>query len=150
MATKKLGGEWTQARLKNFIISALRSASNRYPPKYECLNAAKVGKKINKASGRLAEHYKCAACEKLFVAKDVHVDHIEPVVSPLTGFVDWNTFIESLFCGVENLQVMCRSCHSVKTQVEKKERTIAKMHKVSDGEAAGADVKRRKKAAGSK
>lgn len=128
MAKKKL--EWTQARLKNFIISALRSASNRYPPKYECLNAAKVGKKVNKATGRLAEHYKCAACEKLFVAKDVHVDHIEPVVSPLTGFVDWNTFIERLFyCPLTNLQVLCRICHRLKISEERKERSVAKNNK---------------------
>jgi len=120
MAKKKL--EWTQARLKNFIISALRSASNRYPPKYECLNAAKVGKKVNKASGRLAEHYKCAACKKHFVAKEVQVDHIEPVVNPLTGFVDWNTFVARMFCPITNLQVLCRGCHKVKSDKEKKER----------------------------
>ena len=120
MAKKKL--EWTQARLKNFIISALRSASNRYPPKYECLNAAKVGKKVNKATGRLAEHYKCAACKKHFVAKEVQVDHIEPVVSPLTGFVDWNTFVARMFCPITNLQVLCRGCHKVKSDKEKKER----------------------------
>jgi len=122
MATKKLGGEWTQARLKNFIISALRSASNRYPPKYECLKAAKVGKKINKASGRLAEHYKCAACKKHFVAKEVQVDHIEPVVSTLTGFIDWNTFVARMFCPITNLQVLCFGCHKVKSDKEKKER----------------------------
>ena len=120
MAKKKL--EWTQARLKNFIISALRSASNRYPPKYECLNAAKVGKKVNKASGRLAEHYKCAACKKHFVAKEVQVDHIEPVVNPLTGFIDWNTFVARMFCPITNLQVLCRGCHKVKSDKEKKER----------------------------
>ena len=120
MAKKKL--EWTQARLKNFIISALRSASNRYPPKYECLNAAKVGKKVNKATGRLAEHYKCAACKKHFVAKEVQVDHIEPVVSPLTGFIDWNTFVARMFCPITNLQVLCKECHKVKSDKEKKER----------------------------
>lgn len=120
MAKKKI--EWTQARLKNFIISALRSASNRYPPKYECLNAAKVGKKVNKATGRLAEHYKCAACKKHFVAKEVQVDHIEPVVSPLTGFIDWNTFVARMFCPITNLQVLCRGCHKVKSDKEKKER----------------------------
>lgn len=120
MAKKKL--EWTQARLKNFIISALRSASNRYPPKYECLNAAKVGKKVNKATGRLAEHYKCAACKKHFVAKEVQVDHIEPVVSPLTGFIDWNTFVARMFCPITNLQVLCKGCHKVKSDKEKKER----------------------------
>jgi 5-methylcytosine-specific restriction endonuclease McrA len=120
MAKKKL--EWTQARLKNFIISALRSASNRYPPKYECLNAAKVGKKVNKATGRLAEHYKCAACKKHFVAKEIQVDHIEPVVNPLTGFIDWNTFVARMFCPITNLQVLCKECHKVKSDKEKKER----------------------------
>lgn len=120
MAKKKF--EWTQARLKNFIISALRSASNRYPPKYECLNAAKVGKKVNKATGRLAEHYKCAACNKHFVAKEVQIDHIEPVVNPLTGFIDWNTFVSRMFCPITNLQVLCKGCHKVKSDKEKKER----------------------------
>jgi 5-methylcytosine-specific restriction endonuclease McrA len=121
MPTKKKP-EWTQARLRNFIISALRSASSRYPPKYECLNKAKTGKQVNKATGRIAEHYKCASCNKLFVAKEVQVDHIEPVVSPMTGFIDWNTFITRLFCTTSNLQVLCKGCHSVKSDKEKKER----------------------------
>jgi len=143
------GGEWTEARFRSFVTSALRAASRRWPPRYKALKEAFVGKKVNAKTGKQAMHYNCAECEQLFVAADVQVDHIMPVVDPKKGFTTWDNFIERMFCEMENLQVMCRSCHSVKTQAEKQERTIAKMHKVSDGEAAGSNVKRRKKAAGS-
>lgn len=126
MATKKKKVEWTEARRKSFIISALRSASSRYPPKYECLNAAKVGKKINKATGRLAEHYKCARCKKLFVAKEVQVDHIEPVISITDGFIDWNTYISRLLTTLDNYQVLCVTCHAVKSAGEKEARKANK------------------------
>ncbi len=67
-------------------------------------------------------HYKCAKCKKHFVAADVQVDHIFPVVDPKTGFVSWDLFIDRIFCEIENLQVMCKPCHKVKTEEEKLER----------------------------
>ena len=112
--------QWTEARLKAFIISTLRAGSRRYPPKYETLNEAKTEKKLNKATGRVAQHYKCNACKQEFPAKEVQVDHKKPVVDPKTGFVDWNTYIERMFCKKSNLQVLCRSCHKKKTEKEKK------------------------------
>jgi len=130
---KRNGGEWTEARFKSFVTSALRAASRRWPPKYKALKEAFVARKVNAKTGKMAMHYNCAVCQKLYVASDVQVDHIKPVVDPKKGFISWDDFINRIFCEIENLQVMCRSCHSVKTQAEKKERTIAKMHKVSDG-----------------
>jgi 5-methylcytosine-specific restriction endonuclease McrA len=114
--------EWTDGRKKGFITSLIRAGFRRWPPKYECLNAAKTGKKVNKATGRMAEHYKCNACKKHFVAKDVQVDHVDPVVCPKKGFVDWNTFIDRLLCTIDNLQVLCTGCHKKKTEKERKER----------------------------
>ena len=114
--------KWTEGRLRAFIFSTLRSGMRRYPPKYECLNKAKVGKQLNKASGRQAEHYECKGCGEHFVKKDVQVDHRQPVVQPKTGFTDWNTYIPRLFCTVGNLQVLCKPCHKDKTQREKKRR----------------------------
>jgi hypothetical protein len=49
--------EWTEGRLKSFITSTLRGGFRRYPPKYESLKEAQVGKKINDKSQRLAMHY---------------------------------------------------------------------------------------------
>jgi len=115
-------GEWTEARFRAFIISALRAYMKRFPPKWKALKDAAIGKRVNKRSGRLAEHYLCAGCGEFFIARDVQVDHIEPVVDPATGFEDWWTYMNRLYCEADNLQVLCKPCHKVKTAEERKER----------------------------
>ena len=113
------GGKWTEARYRSFVTSTLRAGSRKWPPKYETLNAAKTEKKINKATGRLAQHYLCAMCEQQYTQKDVQVDHIKPVVDPKKGFVSWDTYIDRMFCEGKNLQVLCKVCHVEKTKLEK-------------------------------
>ena len=110
--------DWTPARRKSFIVSVLRAGTRRWPPKYETLNEAKTEKKINVQTGRVAQHYRCANCQEDFPAKAVNVDHITPVVG-VQGFTTWDEFIEGLFCGKENLQVLCTSCHNEKSASEK-------------------------------
>lgn len=111
---------WTPARVKAFITSVLRAGYRKWPPKYETLKEASVGKKLNKATKRMAEHYVCAACKKEYPSKEVNVDHRIPVVCPVEGFVSWDVFIERLFCGKDNLQVLCSDCHTKKTNEERK------------------------------
>lgn len=105
--------------MTSFIKSALRSASQRWPPRYHALNDAFVGKQINVKSGRAANHYKCASCKDVFPAKDVRVDHIDPVVNPVKGFETWDVFIDRLFCEQEGFQILCVPCHLIKTNAEK-------------------------------
>ena len=118
MSTK----QWTEGRLKTFITSVLRGGYRRYPPKYEVLKEASVGKKLNKKTNRQALHYVCAQCKKEYPGKEVNVDHINPVVCPKQGFVDWDVFIKRLFCEKDNLQVLCSGCHDKKTLKERKSR----------------------------
>ena len=113
------GGKWTEARYKGFITSLLRSGSRRWPPKYETLNEAKTKKKINKTTGRLAQHYRCNSCEKEFPLKSIQVDHIEPIIDPKVGFTSWDDFIHRLFCEKENLQTLCVKCHKAKSLKER-------------------------------
>ena len=110
---------WTKARRNSFIASVLRSGSRRWPPKYQCLAEAKTDKKINPKTGRLAQHYQCALCKEEFTSTNVEVDHILPVVDPAKGFESWDKFIERLYCGQENLQTVCTTCHKNKTKMEK-------------------------------
>lgn len=119
-------GKWTEARFHSFIKSALRKASQRWPPKFEALKAAYDSTKKNNKTGRLAKHYLCAECNNVFPAKDVQVDHIHPVVNPEKGFESWGEVIKRMFCEADGFQVLCKGCHLAKTKVE---RLIAKDRK---------------------
>jgi 5-methylcytosine-specific restriction endonuclease McrA len=115
--------QWTEARFRGFITTALRSATRRWPPKYGCLKAAFVGVKKNPKSGRDAKHYRCATCESEFPQSGVQVDHIEPVGSTSS----WDEFIEKLFCEADNLQVLCKGCHKKKSAAEREENASSRL-----------------------
>jgi hypothetical protein len=112
-------GRWTASKFNSFIKSALRSASSRWPPKYTAIQNAYVGTKVNVRTQRTAKHYRCNICEGHFPASEIQVDHIDPVIDPSVGFVDWDTVIERMFCEVEGFQVVCKPCHKIKTDAEK-------------------------------
>ncbi len=112
-----------EKRRFNFIRQALRRVSFRWPPRGEALRNARVGKQINKKSGRLAEHYSCAACAGVFAGKCVRLDHILPVIDPAVGFQSWDSFLSRLLPEVDGWQVLCEGCHQTKTN---EERTQAK------------------------
>ncbi len=125
----RCGGQWTEARYVSFIKSALRGA--RWAPRYECIKRAKVGYGL----------YKCDLCGtvgpptlppeegKKSRIKNIAADHIDPVVDPNVGFVDWNTFIERLFVELPGWQALCHKCHSIKTREENQ---IARERRESD------------------
>lgn len=121
-----MASSWTEGRLRAFIVSVLRSGTRKYPPKYETLNEAKTEKKTNTKTGRVAQHFRCASCQNDFPATQVQVDHIIPVVDPKNGFTTWDDYIVRLFCPKENLQVLCKECHNIKSATEKKARSSTK------------------------
>lgn len=114
----KCGGRWTEARFNSFIKSALRGASRKWAPIQDALKDARVER----------GYYKCNGCKKKVTAtvkegrkrvKNVHVDHINPIIDPNVGFTTWDDCIDRMFCEQENLQVLCRKCHDIKCAEEK-------------------------------
>lgn len=105
------GGTWTEARYFGFIRSALRSAFQKWGPKHEAKKQAKVAYNT----------YVCAHCTKWYASKEIEVDHIEPAGS-LKTYSDLPGFVERMFCEAEGFQVLCKTCHQVKTNQEREER----------------------------
>jgi len=109
------GGAWTNAKFFGFIRSALRNASCRWDPAQACLRAAEVGKRINRKSGRLAMHYRCAGCQAELPRKEVQIDHIIEAGS-LKTFDDLPGFTRRLFVEMDGFQILCiERCHHGKT-----------------------------------
>jgi 5-methylcytosine-specific restriction endonuclease McrA len=99
-----------------FAKGAMRRASLMWPPISECRKLAR----------RDRGKYECAMCHELFGAKECHVDHRNPVVDIIKGWESWDVFIDRLFCGVENLDLLCKNCHDSKTRMEVEMRKYAR------------------------
>lgn len=117
------------AKLKSFVISALRQSTFKWKPRQVAYNAAKVQTGEFK-TGRPKYSWKCASCGGLFKSKEICVDHIEPVV-PLNGYesgleFDLNEYVMRMFCAAECFQVLCGPCHDEKTKEENKLRKSSK------------------------
>lgn len=127
----KCDGQWTQAKFNSFIKNNLRSATRKWAPIQKCKKKAHVARGL----------YKCDECgqevpptvfdeEKRKRVKNIFVDHIEPIIDPAVGFTTWDECIERMFCDSSNLQLLCKQCHSAKSQEEievaKKRRAASK------------------------
>lgn len=121
------GGRWTAARFHSFIKSALRAASNRWPPKFEVKKAARLDRGVYRCAGYQREAHSVPASlppkpgNKRRINNAV-IDHIHPVIDPATGFTTWDDVIERLFCEADGFQLLCHECHSRKTADERQER----------------------------
>ena len=98
------------------IRSALRQKSRWWKPIAQCKQLAKRAYKGKNKRQRW--EYQCNKCKGWFKSDEVNVDHVEPAGS-LNNAQDLPAFVETLFCEVDNLQVLCKSCHDVKTKLEK-------------------------------
>ena len=114
----------TEGQYTSFIKSALRAKSRFWKPISEVLKKAKIGRGV----------YRCNVCKQEVPVshvvngkrrKNVQIDHVNPVITE-EGFVDWNRFIENLFCEEDNLQAICSACHDEKTKQERMTRTQIK------------------------
>lgn len=112
------GGQWTEARYRSFIRGNLRRTTMRWGPIADCLKLARVSRGL----------YRCNSCGNHVEAtikvggkriKNVHVDHIKPIIDPDVGFVSWDDLINRMFCEADNLQCLCNDCHTIKTNEEK-------------------------------
>jgi len=90
---------------KRFVISASRLIFFRSPIRRAVAKRCFVSKGL----------YVCELCKK--PTDKIQVDHIKPIGLSK----DWNEFFEFLFCSLDELQGICKSCHDKKTTKDKNE-----------------------------
>jgi 5-methylcytosine-specific restriction endonuclease McrA len=106
--------QWSMARYRTFIRSAMRRAWMKWPPRYEALRLARrpyVG-----PNKRQKFEFQCAHCKCWHMQKEVSVDHITP-----WGYIWESTLMDAwsrLLVAVSQLQVLCKPCHDRKTESE--------------------------------
>ena len=71
---------------------------------------------------RGGKQYICSVCGNTFQQKDIQVDHINPVIpiGKKIDDLDYNDIYNNIFCGKDNLQVVCKDCHKIKSTEERK------------------------------
>jgi len=111
-------GTFTESAFWSFIRSALRQKSRWWKPISECKANSK--RKYHGSNNRQKFEYKCNICGNYFPDKKISVDHINPAGS-LMRAEDLDGFIGRLFCEIDNLQVACDECHSIKTAKDKEQ-----------------------------
>lgn len=100
---------------KSFAVNALRRASYRHYGRYTALKNYKLGR----------NEYFCAHCGEVGGKKNYQLDHISPCV-PVSGWDDFDGFIDRLLCEPSGYQLLCKECHLIKSQGEVEIRTDTK------------------------
>lgn len=118
------GGQWTEARMRSFIKSALRQASLRWPPRNRVRVDARVERGKYRCAGYKRKSHIVPASIKVGERRvnNAVVDHIDPVIPLTTGFSGWDEVIKRMFCEADNLQILCHECHKNKTDDERKKK----------------------------
>ena len=106
--------------LKSRITSALRRIWRFHPVRSQCYKDALHQKRSRSKD----DVYKCGKCDFLGTRGEFDLDHRNPVICPQAGFVNWDTYIDRLFCDPSNLWLLCKVCHVEKTNDEKEIRKL--------------------------
>lgn len=122
----------TEAAFTAFIKNQLRGGTRKWGPMHDCLSKARISRGLYRCDGCGSEVPATTTVEgSRKRTKNIIVDHIKPVIDPAVGFTTWDSFIEGLFCEMNNLQALCLQCHTEKTN---EERAIAKDRRAKEKE----------------
>jgi 5-methylcytosine-specific restriction endonuclease McrA len=117
---------WTEALIISRIRATLRRLSMQMPAAREA--KLRVRRAYSGPNPRQRFEYRCAHCNQWFPEKGVQVDHKIPA-GAMKSFDDVGPFAQRLlFCNINDLEVLCKQDHQVKTNRERAERKARHEH----------------------
>ena len=107
----------TESQWLSFIRSALRSKWLRWKPRSDAIKLAQQPYKG--ANKRQKYTYTCAICKGELSSGELEVDHYPKDAGSILRLEDIGEFCNNLFCEVDNLRVVHKSCHKIYTHAQK-------------------------------
>lgn len=111
---KKLPHDQMKFNLLKRLLRAVFRQLPEYKEVYQMRRCQTQGKK---------NLYMCDGCRKPFGQKFMAVDHKDPI----GGYYKWklsgrtlSNIVDLVWCDVDNLQLLCKTCHDSKTALERK------------------------------
>jgi hypothetical protein len=108
--------EFLDKKTLSLIISALRKSFAYNSPEY----TAALDKVVDQSGPKGGRRWKCEGCGGKSARKDIFIDHIEPLVPLNTNVsnLSFKQLYERCWTNRNNLQVLCYTCHRVKSAKE--------------------------------
>jgi 5-methylcytosine-specific restriction endonuclease McrA len=122
--------------LSAYLKNAIRRLSYRHPMRAAAWAAVRVPRPADWPNQRVKWVAPCVACKKLFEQSETQCDHIEPII-PVSGWPlapqsplyetepddkDMNVLVYRTFVCATKLQIMCKTCHKIKSNEENQRR----------------------------
>jgi len=112
--------DYIDKKTLNLIISAMRKSFAYHSDDYQ--TALQLASTSSGPRGGL--RYQCAHCKHLFTRNLIDVDHKRPFI-PLDSNpseMTLKTLYNRLFTTTDNLSILCKECHKLKSKLESKQR----------------------------
>lgn len=116
---------------RGLLKGAIRRVFSRSETRRSVLAKAMVSGYHDTSRPRVTKWCKCTSCNKMEPTYLCQVDHIEPIVPTNSSLEEmtWDQIVNNTFCIEDNLAVVCKPCHRLKTLAENKERRAYKKGK---------------------
>lgn len=105
---------------QGLVKGALRRIFSRSDMRRHAIEMASIPGFKDARKPRVKKWARCQLCFSICPAYLMEVDHIEPVV-PVTsslGKMTVDELVDHIWCGEDNLQVLCLTCHKNKSKIE--------------------------------
>lgn len=119
---------------RNLVKGALRRVFSRSELRKTAIEASIIPGYSDLSRPKVKTWCLCSQCRFGEAKSYVVVDHIDPVVPTHCSLeeMSWDDVIYRMWCALDNLQVLCQTCHKSKTSIESKERKRFKKEKTKD------------------
>ena len=104
---------------RGLLKGAIRRVFSRSEVRRAVVEASRIVY-TDPARPRVTKLSMCSTCKQPVPTYLLQVDHVEPIVKVTETLEDlsWDELVNRIWCGEENLEPVCKPCHTIKSKAE--------------------------------